>query len=185
MNLIFFIIIIPIVLIKFFLMNYYRKLFSDSKDVFNRNELLDIKAILTKEFNLFTVEKSTTIYVSFLTGIFLSYFILHLGGIYNTYYENYFLNSAFLPITVYLGLPYLKEHYSYKIEKISFLKDIFDKDTYFIFGISVGTLSLLLISYFEYRSLNFIWFMLNYIVIFLLLLFRVFSDEKNIVHIKK
>ena len=177
MDIILYLIIVIAISIKLFLINYYRKLFSNTvkKEHFTREELLDIKSILIREFNAFITDNPSIAYIGLSIGLLLAYLVVH---IFPSYYDIYLLNSCILPISWYLGIPYLKSKYNEKIQNISYLRNLLDNDIYLLVGLTLGIISTLFMSYFEYRSLNFIWFITNFIIMLLLLLYRLFSNEK-------
>ena len=120
-----------------------------------------------------------TSYVSLGIGFLLGYIASHIGGIYTVYQNDYFFNSALIPAVVVLGLPYFKNNFGQKMNSIPVIKDIISNDIPFIIGVSIEVMAQLLFIYGMYHSLSFVWVILNYVGILVLLLYKVYSREKE------
>ena len=189
MSFILFIFLLSLSAVAVLLGNHYRKLFSLSKEEFKRDEILNIKDILTAELKLLInidgTQNEKTSYISLGIGILFGYIANHIGGIYTEYQNDYLFNSALVPALVILGLPYVKQSFftlkgtGEQISSIPVIKDILLNDTPFIAGVSIEVMAQLIFIYGNYHSLSFMWVILNYIGTLALFLYHIYNREKE------
>ena len=160
-------------------LNYYRKLFDTSKDNFARKDLIDFKNIFLNELNHILGENKKKSYLEIGVGVMIGLIFTHMGGLYGAYYESYFFNSFILPFLLYLGLPYLKDNFEETINRIPLLNRIISNNIPFTFGTSTCIMAQLLVVYGLYHSINFLWVMINYILILFMFMYKIYSTEKN------
>ncbi len=160
------------------LVNYYRRLFTQDKNTFERDEITDFKQILLSSWSRLFEKEPLPSYGGLAIGIFLGLLFSYMGGAYGRYYESYFFHSAVIPVLWYLGLPYIKEKISISMEE-NFIYRIVDKDITFFFGLSVVTVSSSFTAYGIYHAISFLWVFANGVGILGLLLFRIYREEMD------
>ena len=179
MNLILYIIFLGCSVGLVLAVNYYRKLFAVPKDKFKKEEIIDFKAILTQEFKSLLGKDVPSSYTSLALGATVAFVVSHMGGLYGAYYESYFFNSLLVPAIAFLAIPYLRDNFYNKIEKLSFLKNIFFYDIPFLFGVAVTIMAQMVVVYGLYHALSFLWVLVNYISIGAMIIYRIYSYEKS------
>ncbi len=180
MSFILFIIFLALSASLILIANYYRKLFSLSKESFKRDEILYFKNIITAEFNALLGSHLPSAYVVIAAGCALGFISNHMGGLYGAYYESYFFNSIAVPSIIVVALPYLRDNFYPSIQGIAFMKKIFAQDTLFLYAVSATIMTQIIVTFGIYHSINFLWVILNYTGILLLVLYYIYSKEKII-----
>ncbi|MCS6983632.1 MAG: hypothetical protein NZM25_00705 [Leptospiraceae bacterium] len=160
------------------LIHYYRRLFSDGRREYPREELLHIEKYLWKEWQNLVKEDTSASYLGIGIGAVLAFLFSYMGGLYGAHYESYFFHSAILPGLWFLGLPFLREQYFDDIQLSPFVKKLIYEDTPAFFGFTVMFMGKMLMVYGLYHALSFLWILFNYVVCLVLLLYRLSQGEK-------
>ncbi|MDH5718154.1 MAG: hypothetical protein OEZ22_11035 [Spirochaetia bacterium] len=160
-----------------FVLNYYRRLFSDNRDEYKRKELIDYKDILIKEWNNLVIKDKNTAYIIMGVSVFAALLFSVMGGLYGKYYESYIFNSALIPAGLFFVIPFLKDSNVAQSQNSDILNKILDHDLVLFFGFSCATAANLISIYIIYHALSFLWILLNFILIIVLLLFFFYKKE--------
>ncbi len=179
MSLILFIIFFSISACLILIVNYYRKLFSVSKSSFKKDEIIDIQNIIYNEFTALLGVHRASGYVVIAIGCFLGFIMNHMGGLYGAHYESYFFNSIAIPGITAIAIPYLRDNFYQEIQKVSFLQKVFSQDVLFLYSISTTTMTQIMVTFGVYYSINFLWVILNYTAILLLVIYYIYSKDKE------
>lgn len=161
------------------IINYYRRLFTQNKSTFTRDEITDLKEILLSSWNTLIAKESVSSYGGLSIGIFTGLLFSYMGGAYGRHYESYFFHSAAIPALWFIGLPYIKENVLLNMED-NFFTRLVKKDITFFFGLSVVTASTIFATYGLYHAISFLWVIINAAGILFLLLYRMYKDENEL-----
>lgn len=160
------------------LINYYRKLLSDGRREYPRDEIVQIPHFLWMEWSHLVKYDTTTSYIGVGLGALLAFLLSYMGGLYGAHYESYFFHSAILPGLWFLGLPFLKEQYLDELKLTTFWQNLIANDTPFFFGFTVMMMAKSLMVYGMYHALSFLWILTNVGISMTLLIYKLTQFEK-------
>ena len=180
MSLILFIIFFSISACLILIVNYYRKLFSVSQNSFKKDEIINIQNIIRSEFSALLGAHQASGYIVIAIGCTLGFIINHMGGLYGAYYESYFFNSIAVPGITAMAIPYLRDNFYQEIQEVSFIQKIFSQDVLFLYSISVTIMTQIMVTFGVYHSINFLWVILNYVGILLLVIYYIYSKDREV-----
>lgn len=161
------------------LINYYRRLFSDGRREYMREELLRLEQYLWNEWQNLVKEETSVSYLGIGLGAVLAFLLSYTGGLYGAHYESYFFHSAILPALWFLGVPFLREQYFDDMSLSPMIKKLIYEDTPAFFGFTTVIMAKMLMVYGMYHALSFLWIFLNYLICLVLLIYRMSKTEKQ------
>ncbi|MCS6971656.1 MAG: hypothetical protein N2Z22_09565 [Turneriella sp.] len=160
------------------LCNYYRRLLTDGRREYPREELIYVHNFVLAEWQRIVSIHPATGYAGAILGALLGYMLSYTGGIYGEHYESAFFHSAIIPALWLLGQPYLKE----KAEELNwpdFIKKFIANDATFFFSLSATLAAQMLVAYGFYHALSFLWIFFNYATTVGLVLYHLRKSESG------
>lgn len=161
------------------LLHYYYRIFVPGKGQYDRDELVNIRAIFKQELDgLFPAAEKSQEYFALTLGSIIGFIFSHIGGIYGENYESYFFHSAILPIALYFGLGYIKKE---RLENdlpaivVTLLKYHFS----IFIGFTLSILAKTILVYGFYHVISFIWIFPNIALMMTLLVIRIVEKYKK------
>jgi len=189
MDLLFFILFLVVFILSgggVLLLHYYRRIFFPGKEQYGRSELVDIQKIIPDEF--FQVLKgkakgkgkgfeANSAYLVLILSALAGFMITFTGGIYGYHYTSYFFHSALIPAILYLILGYLKSLSPDSAPAM--IGRLMQYDFLVFLGFSISLLAKGVSVFFAYRSFNFIFFLVNTVLVIAIILIRIQEHEKD------
>jgi len=161
------------------LANYYRDLFADGRKEYDREEILSLSSHLIKQWTTIFSNNPISLYVGFTASLFLGYAVSFLGGIYGNSYESYFFHSAIIPGASYFALQFFRNEMVDSNSLPSMIKDNLNNITPIVLGIGLSAISQNSVVYLFYHEVNFLWILLNNVVIFGLILYNFYKSTND------
>lgn len=179
MDLIAFVLLLVITAAVLMIVNYYRSLFSDGREEYHREELVQVKSFFSGQWQILTGDDIATAYLGLGAGLLLGLLFSYFGGIYGYHYESYFFHSALMPALWFLALPYLKEQFVIEGDERSFIARLITNDMPFFFAFASATIAQNTAAYFIYQKISFFWIIANNVIIAFMVWYRLYKKEKN------
>ncbi|MDH5719541.1 MAG: hypothetical protein OEZ13_02865 [Spirochaetia bacterium] len=180
MEFIVFLILFAVVSMLIIVINYYRRLFADKREEYRREELLNLKKYIEKEFIRLTEKDTIGSYTAFGIAVFVALIFSYMGGLYGRHYESYSFNSVLMPALLFILIPLAKENLKNEIEGNDFISKLFNHDILMFFGFSAAVISQIMTVYIIYHAISILWVIINVFIILGLLLYYLYkSEDKN------
>lgn len=161
-------------------LNHYRMIFSQQREQYQRNELIDVKMILEEQWSaVFQSGDSSQTYLNFGISIFIGFLLTFMGGLYNASHQSYLFHSALLPAALFFLIPYLKDHVFTENEPASFVMKMLNDETVLLMGFGLATAAQALTVYGLYHAISFLWVFINVIVIIGGILYKLAKPGEN------
>lgn len=160
------------------LFNYYRRLLSDGRREYPRDELIYAHNFILNEWQRLAAADVSTAYIGAAVGALLAYMLSYTGGVYGEHYESAFFHSAILPGLWFVGQPYLKDK-AEEMQWPAFVRKFIENDLTFFFAFSSVVAAQALVAYGFYHALSFLWVFLNFLVIIGLTLYYFHKRDAN------
>jgi len=160
------------------LFNYYRRLLTDGRREYPRDELIYAHNFIVNEWQRLASADATTAYLGAAVGALLAYMLSYTGGVYGEHYESAFFHSAILPGLWFIGQPYLKEK-AEEMQWPSVVRKFIENDMMFFFAFASVVAAQALVAYGFYHALSFLWVFLNFIVIIGLMLYYFYKRDRS------
>ncbi|MCB1199154.1 MAG: hypothetical protein KDK41_00810 [Leptospiraceae bacterium] len=157
--------------------NYYRRLFSDGRNEYRRQELLKAESFLWEEIRRLVNPDSVVSYAGLGAGVLLGLMFSYMGGIYGAHYESYFFHSALLPALWFFGAPYLKDQFGDDLPEFS--KRFLQHDLPFFLSFSMTFAAQSFMVYGIYHAISFLWVFLNFAIILGLVLYKMYQVDRG------
>lgn len=161
------------------LIHYYYRILFPGKGSYEREELVNIRGILSQELeSLFSTKDKSIEYLALVGGSILGFIFTYIGGIYGENYESYLFHSAVLPGLLYIGLGYLKKGGA-DIEIPPVVKDLLKYDFSIFMGFTLSTLAKTILVYGIYHIVSFVWIFPNIIAMIVALVIRIVEKHRK------
>jgi hypothetical protein len=147
--------------------------------VYNREELVNIKSILSEQLNgLFPANEKTHEYFALTIGSIAGFILTYFGGIYGENYESYLFHSAIFPALLYFGLGYIKQE-GFDNEFPAIIKNLLKYDFSLFIGFTLSILAKTIMIYGIYHIVSFIWIFPNITIMMAALVVRIVEKHKK------
>lgn len=164
-NLIYFIVYVVVFVTLTFIVQYFLVLFSDKRDQYLRDELIDYRHILKHQWSQLVGEDKQFAYSAMGIGLVLGFLLTVMGGA-----GSYFTHSALFVILLYFALPLLRGRFPQTQEnQKQFFTRLLHSDYPLFFSFSMAVIAQIFVSV---GKINFLWLLGNAVIILLLVFIR-------------
>lgn len=179
MDLLIFLLILLVCSAIVLIIDYYRRLFSDGREQYERGEILDIREIVWEGFKNITSADNSSGYAGLSIGIIGGLLTSYMGGMYGAHYESYLFHSALLPALWLFGLPFLKEQLTDPSNGANFFERLVIHDRPFFFGFSMAVMAQNFAVYGLHHAISFLWIIINNLLIAGMVIYRFMKTESG------
>lgn len=147
-----------------FVVQYFLSLFSDKRENYNRDELTDFRKILVSQWQKLLGDDTQTAYTGIALGVVL--------GLLLTSWGSFVTSSILFPVLLYFLLPLLKSRFSVseKNQENFFIRLLY-RDLPFFQAFSLAVIAQIFVASYA-RDINFLWAVINALIIFMLMLIK-------------
>lgn len=173
-NLLYFIVYVALFTSLVFIVQYFLVLFSDKRDKYLRDELIDYRHIFKHQWMRLVGEDKQFAYSAIALGLVVGFLLTAVGG-----KRSLLTHSALFVLLLYFALPLLRGKYPQTQEnKEQFFVRLLHNDYPLFFSFSIAVIAQ---TFTSVGAINFLWLLVNGLIVLILIFIRSSNrrDEKE------